>query len=141
MTKINIINLNKKFKLPRSKILKLVKNLISEEKLTLSTLNIIFVDDATIREINKRFLNHDYPTDVISFDLSDDMEDEKISEIYIGLDRAFEQAKIYKVTFENEVARLVAHGILHLAGYDDSTKSEKLRMRRKESYYIKKAGF
>ncbi|CUT02127.1 rRNA maturation RNase YbeY [Candidatus Chrysopegis kryptomonas] len=141
MTEINIANFSKKVKLPKSKILKLAKSIINEEKLNFSTLNIIFVDDKTIHEINKKFLNHDYPTDVISFDLSDDFDDEKISEIYISVDRAIEQAKVYKVTTENEIARLVAHGLLHLAGYNDSTKSEKLKMRRKESYYIKMAGF
>jgi rRNA maturation RNase YbeY len=141
MTEINIANFSKKVKLLKSKILKLAKSIINEERLNFSTLNIIFVDDKTIQEINKKFLNHDYPTDVISFDLSDDFDDEKISEIYISVDRAIEQAKVYKVTTENEIARLVAHGLLHLAGYNDSTKSEKLKMRRKESYYIKRAGF
>lgn len=138
--KINIINAYKKgFKLPIKKLKGLVKLIINIEKLNFDEINIVFVDDNVIRDINKRFLNHGYPTDVISFDLSD--EPDKIAEIYISIDRAIQQAKIYKVELQNELARLTAHGLLHLAGFDDKTKSEKLRMRKIENRYIKAVGF
>jgi len=140
--KINIINEQKKIKLPIQKLRKLIKQVVSEESLGFTQINFIYVGDDFIQRINKRFLNHDYPTDVLAFDLSDEIEAlDKIAEIYISLDRAFEQAKSYKVSFENEVARLTAHGLLHLAGYKDDTKSAKLNMRRRENYYLRKFGF
>ncbi len=142
MAKINISNLYKSAKLPTQKLKTLVKQILNEEKLNYTEVNVIFVDDETIRKINREFLNHDYPTDVISFELSDDIPIiDKVAEIYISVDRAIEQSKFYEVEFKNEIARLVAHGILHLAGYDDKTTREKLKMRRRESYHIKKAGF
>ncbi len=138
--KINIINAYKKsFKLPIKRLKKLVGLILNGEELDFAEINIVFVEDNVIHNVNRRFLNHDYPTDVISFDLSD--ESSKVAEIYISVDRAIQQAKIYKVEFQNELARLTAHGLLHLAGFDDKTRSEKLRMRRRENLYIKAVGF
>lgn len=138
--KISIINAYKRgFKLPIKKLKKLVKSILNGERLNFDEVNIIFVDDDAIHDINKQFLNHDYPTDVISFDLSD--ESSNVAEIYISIDRAIQQAKIYKVELQNELARLTAHGLLHLAGFDDKTRSEKLKMRKIENRYIKSVGF
>lgn len=124
------------------KIKDLVWQIIRGENLNFAEVNIVFVDDETIHSINRQFLNHDYPTDVISFDLSDELSPAgNIAEIYISIDRALWQSKIYKVKFENELARLTAHGLLHLAGYDDKTRGEKLRMRKRENHYIRKTGF
>ncbi|MCS7230287.1 MAG: rRNA maturation RNase YbeY [Candidatus Kryptonium sp.] len=142
VARVNISNLYKKVKLPTKKIRALVKNILNGEKLDFTEVNLIFIDDEMIHRINREFLKHDYPTDVISFELSDELPvKSKVAEIYISIDRAIEQSKFYKVNLENEIARLVAHGLIHLAGYDDKTTGEKLRMRRKESYYIKMAGF
>lgn len=143
MAKINIFNFyNRKVNLPTQKIRTLVKNILSGEKLNFTEVNLIFTDDEMIHKINREFLKHDYPTDVISFELSDELPvQNKVAEVYISVERAIEQSKFYKVHLEIEIARLVAHGLIHLAGYDDKTTSEKLRMRRKESYYIKMAGF
>lgn len=142
MAKINIFNLCKTIKLPTQKLKSLVRQILNEENLDYTEINVIFVDDKTIHKINREFLNHDYPTDVISFELSDDIPIvDKAAEIYVSVDRAMEQSKFYKVEFKNEVARLVAHGILHLAGYDDKTRKGKVEMRGRENYYIKKAGF
>jgi len=139
---INIINEQKKIKLPVQKLRKLIKQVVSEESLGFTQINFIYVSDDFIQRINKQFLNHDHPTDVLAFDLSDEIETlDKIAEIYISLDRAFEQAKSYKVSFENEVARLTTHGLLHLAGYKDDTRSAKINMRRRENYYLRKFGF
>ncbi len=143
MAKIKIINTCRGIKLPSKKLKNLVKQIIFEENLKFTEINIVFVDDDKIWEINKQFLNHDYPTDVISFDLSDDEISglDKVAEIYISVDRAIQQSKFYKVSFENEIARLTAHGLLHLAGYDDKMRGEKLKMRRRENYYMERAGF
>ncbi len=140
--RISIVNEHKKIKLPIKKLRKLIKQVVNEESLEYVQINFVYVGDDIIQRINKQFLNHDYPTDVIAFDLSDEIEVlDKIAEIYISLDRAFEQARIYKVSLENEIARLTTHGLLHLAGYKDNTRSEKLSMRRRENYYLRKLGF
>ncbi len=138
--RINIVNAYKKgFKLPIKRLKKLVKLILNGEELNFAEINIVLVDDNVIHDINRRFLNHDYPTDVISFDLSD--ESSKVAEIYISVDRAIQQAKVYKVEFQNELARLIAHGLLHLAGFEDETRGQKLKMRKRENLYIKAVGF
>jgi rRNA maturation RNase YbeY len=76
------------------------------------------------------FLGHDEPTDVISFPLEEEVRLE--GEVYVNLDRAKEQAKHFGVSFRNEVARLVIHGILHLVGYDDTTTEQARIMKSEE---------
>jgi len=98
-------------------------------------INIILTDDKTILEMNKKFLNHNYITDVISFDLSES-EELILGEIYICLPQAERQAKEYKTTFKNELLRLAIHGILHILGFDDSTSKEKKEMTRLENYFL-----
>lgn len=101
-------------------------------------LSIVLCDDAFIRELNVRFLRKDRPTDVIAFALGEDGG--AWGEVYVSVDRTAEQAAEYKVTPEQELARCVIHGILHLSGYDDATKREREGMRRKEDEYLKKLG-
>ena len=96
------------------------------------TIHVVFVDDAFITDLNRRFLKKDRPTDVISFDLSERNRDEFEGEVYVSLERARQQAAEYRVTFDEEVARLVAHGVYHLLGYEDASESEREEMTRKE---------
>lgn len=98
-------------------------------------IGIIFVDHAESREINRRFLGHDYPTDVIAFPY-DDAEDETRGEIYVNVERAREQSVEYGVAYENEIARLIIHGMLHLAGYDDQNPASRSKMREKEDKLV-----
>jgi probable rRNA maturation factor len=97
--------------------------------------SIVLVNDSEIRNLNTRFLGKEYPTDVIAFPL-DDEGDEIWGEIYVSVDRAREQAVDYNVTFQEELARLIIHGILHLLGYKDHAKSDRKKMKQKEDYYI-----
>ena len=86
-----------------------------------------FLTPEDIQAINKQYLNHDYPTDIISFNLSD--EDEPIhGDIYICPRIAKKNALAYKSTFENEIKLLIVHGILHLLGYEDYTDAQKAKM-------------
>ncbi len=96
-------------------------------------LNIIFVDDPTLAQMHKDYLNDPGETDVITFSLSEDDAEEIEGEIYLSIDRAREQAKIYKVTIEEEVKRLVIHGILHLNGYNDLEDGESNIMKNEEN--------
>ncbi|MCP4458149.1 MAG: rRNA maturation RNase YbeY [Cytophagales bacterium] len=100
------------------------------EKIKIISLSYVFCSDHKLLEINKKYLNHDYFTDVITFDLSesDDIE----GEIYISTDRISEHAVEYSVSFEEELCRVIAHGLLHLMGYDDKTEEQQQEMRSKE---------
>ncbi len=109
-------------------------------------ISIVLSDDATIWELNKRFLNHDYPTDVLSFPLSGELplkygRESLVGEIVIGVETAERNARRYQQTLEEELIRLALHGTLHLLGYDDKTESQKRKMRRKEREYLMKLGF
>jgi rRNA maturation RNase YbeY len=98
-----------------------------------ASVSVILVDDPTIHAMNKEFLQHDYPTDIITFPLEEDTID---GELYISLDTAARQAAEYGVSFTNELMRLAVHGTLHLVGYDDATDEERKEMSRLEDRYI-----
>ncbi len=112
--------------------LKLV--IISEEKKT-GDIQYIFCDDKHLLEINKTYLNHDTFTDIITFSTTDN-KDIISGEIYISIDRVNENSKTQIVPFNDELSRVIVHGILHLLGYNDHTDNEKKLMRSKEDYYL-----
>lgn len=87
-----------------------------------------------IREINKKFLNHDYDTDVISF--SDNKRDIIRGEIYINIEQVKINAGLYQNSEKDELLRIMIHGVLHLLGYEDDTEDKKKMMSEKEDYYI-----
>ncbi|OPX33317.1 MAG: rRNA maturation RNase YbeY [Candidatus Latescibacteria bacterium 4484_181] len=98
--------------------------------------NVVFVDDTFIQNLNRKYRQVDLPTDVLCFDLSEPSSEEKAGEIYISLDRAAEQAQQYGVSLRNEVARLVVHGLLHLVGYDDQSDTDREVMKQKTEEYL-----
>jgi probable rRNA maturation factor len=111
-----------------------IKKTIQKEGYKLNILNYNFCTDEKLLEINKEFLQHDYYTDIITFQLS---EDKNITgDIYISLDRVKENAKFNKTTYTNELMRVIIHGVLHLCGYKDKTTKDQKLMREKEDYYI-----
>lgn len=91
----------------------------------------VFMNDEELCDINRRFLNHDTYTDIITFDLSS-APDNIEGEIYISLDRVTENALIYGTSIKEEFLRVMFHGVLHLLGYKDKSKKEKLHMRKAE---------
>lgn len=94
-------------------------------------LTYVFLSDEKILEINKKYLDHDYYTDIITFDLSEDPKNIQ-SDIFISVDRVRENAKDFNCPFEMELRRVLIHGVLHLLGYGDSTDALKNQMRKKE---------
>jgi probable rRNA maturation factor len=124
----------------RLKKTRIVKNLIievirSENKIP-DDLNFIFTGDKDMMEINKEFLKRDYLTDVITFNYN---EKNKIrGEIYMNVDAVRRNSIKYKVNLENEIIRVMIHGVLHLSGYDDRTEEEKERMRKVENQWLEK---
>lgn len=112
---------------------KLVRNESGEIE---GEIRIIMTDDEHILTLNKAFLKHDYPTDVLSFPFSKS-KDHIEGEVYISCDRALEQAQQYQNTYEEELWRLTIHGTLHLLGFDDQDKNQKIKMSKKETFYIR----
>jgi probable rRNA maturation factor len=105
-----------------------------EEKKHIEGVQYIFCDDAYLHKINLEFLKHDNYTDIITFDYC--IGDELISDIYISTERVKENAKIYEVSFKEELKRVMIHGLLHLCGYKDKSKDEAMQMREKENFYL-----
>lgn len=132
---IKVINSNKFFSLNvklieaiAEKVLKLLK----KDKVT--EIDIVFLDDGAIKKLNKRYKKEDAPTDVLSFNIDgrEFKRREVLGEIFISLDTARRNAKLFGVDFEHEIVRYVVHGILHLFDYDDQSKVEKDRMWHKQ---------
>lgn len=111
-----------------------VKNLVLNEGKSLKDLSLVFTDDDYLLEVNKQYLNHDYFTDVITFDYSDFPE--VSGDVMISLDRVKDNAVSMNLAFEQEFYRVVFHGVLHLCGYKDKSKEDVLLMREKEDFYI-----
>ncbi|WP_232804637.1 rRNA maturation RNase YbeY [Salegentibacter maritimus] len=111
-----------------------IRNVIASEEKDLGEINYIFCDDDYLHKINLKFLNHDTYTDIISFDNTEG--NELNGDIFISTDRVVENAKEYNVEFNQEIKRVMAHGILHLCGYRDKTESEAALMRQKEDEKI-----
>ena len=97
-------------------------------------LSIFFVDNKRIHQLNRKFLNHDYATDILTFPYKSTKEIE--AEIFISIEKARENAINFSQTIENELIRLISHGFLHLNGYCDSTPDQKIRMTKKEDEMI-----
>jgi probable rRNA maturation factor len=114
---------------------KYIAEFVLKQEEKIADVGIIFVDDHGIRELNKKYLNHDYVTDVISFPV-DEVDGVIEGEIYICLQQADRQAREYKISLKNEVSRLAIHGMLHLVGYEDTTPEQRAVMRMKEDRYL-----
>ena len=103
---------------------------------TIGEVQYIFCTDNFLLGVNKKQLSHDYYTDIITFDLRDKPADPLVCDIYISLDRVKENALSFNCTFAEELKRVMVHGLLHLAGMNDSTEEEKQAMRLAENKYI-----
>ncbi len=112
------------------KIKKWIKLVISGYKKDTGDINFIFTSDRQILSINKIYLGHDYYTDIISFDYS---ADSLINgDIFISVERVVENATTFQVSFNQELKRVIVHGILHFIGFKDNTENEKAEMRTAE---------
>lgn len=129
---------SKSFGLPNKNALKrYLEFIFNSENKVLRELNIVFCLDEYLLKINSEYLNHDFYTDIITFDLSPDVK-EIIGEIYISTERVKENAHFLKIPFLNELHRVMFHGVLHLCGYLDHNKKDRKLIRLKENFYLTK---
>lgn len=112
-----------------------IKEIISKEKKIVGDINFNLINDKELLKINQEFLHHNTLTDIITFDYC---EGKQINgEIYISADRITENAKKFNTPFQDELLRVIIHGVLHLCGYTDKSKEEKIKMRKKEDACLK----
>lgn len=129
---VSIYNESSLARVPRKLLTKAAEQTFAQHNTPEASVNIILFDNPDIHEMNNQFLNHDYPTDVITFPLNDEHESAIEGEIYIGAEIAALQAQEYGVSLHNELARLVTHGCLHLLGFDDATDELRQTMKQHE---------
>ena len=132
MIEINLYN-NSILSIDRDSIQNLSNLVMNDHGHLSGKINIIITDDESLREMKLEFFNEDVFTDVIAFNLEQDPFE---GEIYISSDRVEDNAKIYKQRFEDELKRVIIHGLLHLCGHKDSTTSEKEKMNLLEDKFL-----
>lgn len=118
------------------KIRNWIKGIALAEKKQVGDISYVFCNDAYLGKMNEQYLKHYTLTDIITFDYT--VTGIITGDIFISVERVKENADKYKVSFENELSRVMAHGILHLIGYKDKSKEEKAIMREKEDFYLSK---
>ena len=135
MAAIQFFSEQLQFKVPNPrKTASWIKATILKEKSTLNSLNYIFCNDEYLRGLNIQYLKHKTFTDIITFNYGSNKAIE--GEIYISIDRIKENAEKFGVDFNSELRRVIIHGVLHLLGYKDKSKTEKALMRKKEDTYL-----
>jgi probable rRNA maturation factor len=132
---IEIHQLPQKLNLQEKQLIDIVKSVSGHINLKADSIACIFVDDKFLAEMHGQYLADQDKTDVITFDLGDGTVE---GEIYISYERAFEQAAAFNVPFEEEITRLVIHGLLHLGGYDDLHEPDRVKMKHAENELLDK---
>ncbi|MFA6806133.1 MAG: rRNA maturation RNase YbeY, partial [Bacteroidales bacterium] len=119
----------------KNKIKSWIRSVIEEKGMKLGDISYIFCDDEYLLEVNKTYLNHDYFTDIISFDYSD--KDKVAGDLFISIDRVRDNAQSLNQEFEKELYRVIIHGVLHLLGLKDKTEAQEKEMRKAEEECLK----
>lgn len=139
--RLEITNLQKLCRINARKMKTLVKSILKAEKRD-AELSIVFTDNKKIKEMNKAFLGHDYATDVLSFSYHEPAhKDCIVGEIIISVEMALKLTKKHKYPVEGEIALYLAHGLLHLLGYDDKRKKDARRMHQREGELLSGLGY
>jgi rRNA maturation RNase YbeY len=112
-----------------------IKSIIDKNRYQLQYLNYIFTSDAFLLKINREYLDHNTFTDIITFDHSSDNHLIE-ADIFISVERVKENASALNVSFNDELHRVMIHGVLHLFGFEDESESKKKEMRKKENHYL-----
>lgn len=137
MQKIHFYHENiQKIKIDKKLTKTYLKALIEEEAKKTGNISVIFCSDDYLHKINREYLDHDYYTDIITFDYCE--KESVAGDIFISTDRVKDNSVKYKVEFQKELYRVLFHGILHLIGFKDRKPTDKTIMKEKEDYYLKK---
>lgn len=112
--------------------------LFSREEVPVERIQFILASDEHVLSVNKEFLQHDFFTDIITFDLSLTTTAGKVADIFISVDRVEENARTFQVAREEELRRVMIHGCLHLCGYKDKLNADKAEMRTREDFYLRR---
>ena len=112
-----------------------MKGVIIHEKFILSKINVIFCSDSYLLTLNKKHLDHNYYTDILTFDYRTNPK-EIYGDLFISQERIIENASSFIVSLDNELLRIVVHGLLHLFGYSDKSKKDKKLMQSMEDFYL-----
>ena len=112
-----------------------IEKRVKKEGLAIESLNYVFCSDKYLLQINKQFLNHNYYTDIISFDLSEE-PGKLIGEVYISIDRVKDNAKTHRASNKEELLRVIFHGALHFCGYKDKKPADAKKMRQMEDTWL-----
>lgn len=121
----------------RNKLRAFIVSIFKKEKTPLASVSYIFCSDKYLLEINRKFLQHNFYTDIITFNLAESKKAPVEGEIYISLNRVRDNANTLNQYLNTEFHRVIFHGVLHLCGYGDKTRDEISVMRKKEAYYLK----
>lgn len=121
----------------KKKLKEFLAVIAGEEGFSIADLAYVFCSDEYLLQMNRQFLQHDYYTDIITFDLREDQKArELVGEVYISIDRVRDNANALGISFEDELCRVVFHGLLHLCGYKDKRKADVVKMRAAEDRYL-----
>jgi probable rRNA maturation factor len=140
MGKIAIATPQEVVAVDRKRVREVVRAVLDGEKVADTEISVAFVDNPTIHALNKRYLDHDEPTDVLSFPLSEPSAKRLAGELVIGAEVALAQAKERGHDVQDELALYVIHGLLHLCGYDDKNDGAAREMRERERHYLRALG-
>src|SRR5262245_30495306 len=140
MGKISIATPQELIDVDRARMRETVRVVLEGEGVSDAEISLAFVDNPTIHRLNQRYLQHDEPTDVLSFPLSEPNARKLAGEVVIGVEVAKAQAEERGHDVQAELALYVVHGLLHLCGYDDHAERDALRMRERERHYLQALG-
>jgi len=138
--RVSITYLQELVPVDRVKLREIVRTVLSGEGKMESEISLVFVDNPTIHRLNRRYLKHDEPTDVLTFPMSDPGSKKLVGELVIGVEVAWAEAANRGHDVQAELALYVIHGLLHLCGYDDRSRSAIRAMRERERHYLQAFG-
>jgi rRNA maturation RNase YbeY len=138
LNKIDFYDFNAKSNLLHKRLLKnFLFKLFEEQKQQIEKFDIIFCDDQYLRSLNKKFLNHDYYTDTLTFNLTTGKEN-RSGEAYISIDRVKDNAKSFGLKYQAEIVRVIIHCCLHICGYNDKSRKDLNKMNKIQDTYLRK---
>ena len=140
MIRVSIASPQETVPIVRAKMRDVARKVLEAEDVSDAQISVAFVDNTTIQQLNKRYLDHDEPTDVLSFPLSDAQGGPLQGELVVGAEVGQVQAAVRGHDVQAELALYVIHGLLHLCGYSDTDMEARRKMRRRERYHLMALG-